>query len=41
MKLSYYGHASLGLEFSGFSILVDPFITGNPAASHIDIESEG
>lgn len=39
MKLSYYGHASLGLEFSGFSILVDPFITGNPAASHIDIET--
>ena len=31
-KLTWYGHATLGLETSGFQILVDPFFTGNPAA---------
>lgn len=37
MKITFYGHASLGIEVSGKHILVDPFITGNAKASHIDI----
>ncbi|MBN1371465.1 MAG: metal-dependent hydrolase [Anaerolineaceae bacterium] len=30
---TWYGHATLGLETGGQHILVDPFFTGNPAAS--------
>jgi L-ascorbate metabolism protein UlaG (beta-lactamase superfamily) len=32
-NITWYGHATLGLETGGFRILVDPFFTGNPAAS--------
>jgi L-ascorbate metabolism protein UlaG (beta-lactamase superfamily) len=32
-KLFWYGHAALGLETSGYHVLVDPFLKGNPAAS--------
>ena len=39
MKITFYGHASLGIEVGGKSIIVDPFITGNPLASAIDINS--
>lgn len=39
MKITYYGHSSLGLEINGKHILVDPFISGNPKASSIDINS--
>lgn len=39
MKIIFYGHSSLGIEVSGKYILVDPFISGNPKASHIDIHS--
>lgn len=39
MKITFYGHASLGIEVGGKHILVDPFITGNPQASEIDIET--
>lgn len=31
-KLTWYGHATLGLETGGYKLLVDPFFTGNPAA---------
>lgn len=31
-KLTWYGHAALGLETGGYKILVDPFFTGNPSA---------
>jgi L-ascorbate metabolism protein UlaG (beta-lactamase superfamily) len=31
-KLTWYGHATLGLETSGFQLLVDPYFTDNPAA---------
>ncbi|MEZ0395540.1 MAG: metal-dependent hydrolase [Anaerolineales bacterium] len=31
--LTWYGHASLGLETGGYKILVDPFFSGNPAAA--------
>jgi len=37
MKITFYGHASLGIEVSGKHILVDQFITGNPKAAHVDI----
>ena len=39
MKITFYGHASLGIEVGGKNIIVDPFITGNPFASSIDINS--
>lgn len=32
-KLTWYGHATLGLETGGFKLIVDPFFSGNPAAS--------
>jgi L-ascorbate metabolism protein UlaG (beta-lactamase superfamily) len=32
-KLTWHGHATLGLETSGGNIVVDPFFSGNPAAS--------
>lgn len=39
MKITFYGHASLGIEVGGKHILVDPFISGNPKAAHIAIDS--
>jgi L-ascorbate metabolism protein UlaG (beta-lactamase superfamily) len=39
MKITFYGHACLGIEVGGKHILVDPFISGNPNAAHIDIET--
>ncbi len=32
-KLTWFGHAALGLETGGYHILVDPFFSGNPSAS--------
>jgi len=37
MKITFYGHASLGIEVGGKHILVDPYISANPEASHINI----
>ncbi|TDE53433.1 metal-dependent hydrolase [Flavobacterium sp. GT3P67] len=37
MKITFYGHASLGIEVGGKHIIVDPYISANPKASHIDI----
>ncbi len=31
--ITWYGHATLGLETDGQHILIDPFFSGNPAAS--------
>jgi len=31
--LTWYGHATLGLETGGYKLLIDPFFSGNPAAS--------
>ena len=39
MKITFYGHASLGIQIEDTHILVDPFITGNPKASNIDINN--
>ena len=32
-QLTWYGHAALGLKTGGFDVLVDPYFSGNPAAS--------
>lgn len=32
-KLTWFGHAALGLETGGFHLLVDPFFSHNPSAS--------
>ncbi len=39
MKITFYGHASLGIEVGGRHLIVDPYISANPKASHIDINS--
>lgn len=39
MKITYYGHASLGIEVNGTNIIVDPFISANELAKHIDVNS--
>jgi L-ascorbate metabolism protein UlaG (beta-lactamase superfamily) len=32
-SLTWYGHAALGLDIDGIKVAVDPFLTGNPAAT--------
>lgn len=32
-KFTWYGHATLGLETGGYRLLIDPYFSGNPAAS--------
>ncbi len=39
MKITYYGHSCFSVNVNGFNLLFDPFVTGNPAASHIDIST--
>ncbi|WP_179006844.1 metal-dependent hydrolase [Winogradskyella forsetii] len=39
MKITFYGHATFGIQIKDIHILVDPFITGNENASEIDIET--
>lgn len=39
MKITYYGHSCLGIEVNEINILVDPFISANEKASHIDINT--
>lgn len=38
MKITFYGQSSLGIEVSGKNIIVDPFISANELASHINID---
>ena len=33
IKVTWYSHATLGLEIDKYKILVDPYFTGNPAAT--------
>ena len=37
MKITFYGHASLGITIGDKKIIVDPFISANELAKHIDI----
>lgn len=37
MEIKYYGHSCIGIKTKGINILVDPFITENPLAKHIDV----
>ena len=39
MNITFYGHACFGIEINGIYLIIDPFISGNPKASHIDIDS--
>lgn len=39
MKITYYGHSCFGVELKGKHILFDPFISSNPLASKIDMET--
>ena len=38
MKITYYGHAALGIKIGGKHIIVDPFISGNPLAENINVD---
>ena len=38
MKITFYGQSSLGIEVAGKNIIVDPYISANEMASHINIE---
>lgn len=37
MKITYYGHSSIGVEIAGKHLLFDPFISPNELAGSIDI----
>jgi L-ascorbate metabolism protein UlaG (beta-lactamase superfamily) len=39
MNVTYYGHACFAVEIAGKHLLFDPFITPNPLASSIDINT--
>lgn len=39
MKITFYGHACFSIKTDKVNLLFDPFITGNPLASHIDVDS--
>jgi len=37
MNITFLGHSCFSIEINGVTILIDPFISGNALASHIDI----
>ena len=39
MKITYLGHAALAIEVAGKKLIVDPFISPNPLAKHIDVDT--
>lgn len=39
MTLTYYGHSCFLFETGGKHILLDPFVTGNPLAAHLDVNA--
>jgi len=39
MKITFLGHASLKVEIGDINLIVDPFISGNPKASHIEVDA--
>jgi L-ascorbate metabolism protein UlaG (beta-lactamase superfamily) len=38
MKITYYGQSCFVVTTNGYHLLFDPFITGNPLATHIDVD---
>jgi len=39
MKITYLGHAALAIEVAGKRLIVDPFISPNPLAKDIDVDT--
>ena len=39
MKVTYLGHAALSVQIKDKQLLVDPFISANPLAKDIDIQT--
>lgn len=39
MKVTWYGHSCVGVSTGAHHILIDPFISGNAKAAHIDINA--
>lgn len=39
LKFTYYGHSCFGFDIENKTILIDPFISGNPLAKDIDIDT--
>lgn len=39
MKITFYGHSSLQVETDGKNLVIDPFISGNEKAKHIDVST--
>lgn len=39
MTITWYGHSCVGVETGGTHLLFDPFISGNPAAAHVQVDS--
>lgn len=39
MKITYLGHACVNIEIDGNYFLIDPFISGNSLAKHIDLQT--
>ncbi|MFL5728066.1 MAG: metal-dependent hydrolase [Cytophagaceae bacterium] len=39
MEVTYYGHSCFLVDIGGFRVLFDPYITPNPKASNIDINT--
>lgn len=38
MKITYYGHSCFGIETGGKHLVIDPFITPNELAKHIELD---
>lgn len=38
MKITYYGHAAIGVEFGGRNLLFDPYISSNSLAASIEVD---
>lgn len=39
MEITYYGHSAYGIEAAGKRLIIDPFISANPKAAQIDVDS--
>ena len=39
MDIRFLGHAAFALEHDGTTVLIDPFLTGNPKAAASDRKS--